>query len=157
MENNVTPFATRYKHLLISKTNLYMTGVVLLLIFAGGYFAYMTPQRALLLFFVYCGFMIIYQALNAKFLYEDKYQIFEQEGQTALGNPIIHMPQIGRILHYLLIGVIFSVALGATDADPNAAFRGFSTMGLLYAAAYGMFNEMSLKRKKKQDDENDKG
>lgn len=100
--------------------------------------------------------MITYQALNAKFLYEDKYQIYDQQGQTALGNPIVHMPQIGRIAHYLLIGLIFSVALGAPEADPSAAFRGFSTMGLLYAAAYGLFNEMNLKRQKKQDDENNK-
>lgn len=100
--------------------------------------------------------MPIYQAINAKFLPEDKYQIIEEGGQSALGNPISQMPQMGRILHYLLIGLIFSVALGAAGADPTAAFRGFSSTGLLYAAAYGLFNEMTLRRKKKQDDDNEK-
>lgn len=133
-----------------------ITALVLALMLAGNLLNYMTEGRAFFLFLIYCVFMIIYQALNAQFLPEDKYQIFDQEGQTALGNPIPHLPQLGRILHYLLIGGMFSVALGAPDADPTATFRGFSTMGLIYAAAYGLFNEMTLKRQKKQNDKNDK-
>lgn len=152
----MTPFIERYKKLFFSKANLIITAVVLALVMAGILFNIMPETRAYFLFATYCGFMIIYQALNAKFLYEDKYQIFAEQGPTALGNPIVHMPQLGRVFHYLLIGLIFSLALGADGADPTAFFRGFSTMGLLYAAAYGLFNEMNIKRQKKQDDENKK-
>lgn len=156
MNASLTPFLERYKNLLFSKTNLVISLVVLALIFAGILFNVIGEGRATFLFAAYVGFMVIYQALNAQFLFEDKYQVFVHQGQTALGNPISHMPQLGRILHYLLIGGIFSVALGSSDADPTAAFRGFSSMGLLYAAAYGAFNEMNLKRQKKQDDKNNK-
>lgn len=152
----MTPFTTRFKKLSFNKTNLTVTAVVLALALAGSLFDFMTEARAIFLFIIYCIFMGIYQTLNAIFIPEDKYQIFEQQGQTALGNPIPHLPQLGRILHYLLIGGMFSVALGADGADPSATFRGFSTMGLLYAAAYGLFTEMNLKRQKKQNDENDK-
>lgn len=121
---------------------------------AGAFFEIMTQGRALFLFAVYALFMVIYQALNAHFLPEKKYMIFESEGLTALGNPITHLSQVGRLLHYLLIGGMFSVALGAADADPEAAFRGFSTMGLIYAAVYGIFNEMSIKRQKRNEENN---
>ncbi len=150
----MTPFSTRFKKLLFTKANVVISAVVLALMLAGVLFNVMSEPRAIFLFLIYLCFMPTYQAINAKFLFEDKYQIFEQEGQSAIGNPIVHMPQLGRILHYLLIGLIFSVALGASDGDPAAFFRGFSSMGLIYAAAYGLFNEMNIKRQKKQDDEN---
>lgn len=149
-----TAFTERYKNLLFSNTNYVITAVVLALVLAGSLFNVMTQSRAIFLFIIYVVFMIIYQAINAKFLYEDKYQLFADQGQTALGNPIVHMAQLGRIMHYLLIGLMFSVALGATDADPDAFFRGFSNMGLIYAAVYGLFNEMNLKRQKKRDEQN---
>lgn len=152
----MTPFIDRYKKLLISKANLVISAVVLALVFAGVLFNIMPEGRAYFLFATYALFMIVYQGINAMFLPEDKYQIFAEQGQTALGNPIVHMPQFGRVLHYLLIGLIFSVALGADGADPSAFFRGFSSVGLLYAAAYGAFNEFNIKRQKKQDDDNDK-
>lgn len=148
----MTPFITRYQKLLINKTNLIISAVVLALAIGGSLFNIMTEARAVFLVVIYGIFMIIYQALNAHFLPENKYQIFDQQGQTALGNPIPLLPQLGRICHYLLIGGMFSVALGAEGADPAAFFRGFSTMGLLYAAAYGAFNEVNLKRQKKRDD-----
>lgn len=150
-----TPFLTRYKTMLLTKGNLIISMLVFALMFGANLMNYMNQTRALFLCFIYCVFMIIYQAITAKFLPEDKYQIFEDEGQTALGNPIGLLPQFGRVLHYLLIGGMFSIALGATDANPDAFFRGFSNMGLIYAAVYGLFNEMSLKRQKKAQQEND--
>lgn len=147
----MTPFTERYKNLLINKTNLTISAVVLALALGGNLLNFFPEARAIFLFVVYCGFMVVYQALNAQFLPEDKYQVFVQQGQTALGNPIPQLAQLGRICHYLLIGGMFSVALGAEGADPAAFFRGFSSVGLLYAAAYGAFTEISLKRQKKQD------
>lgn len=152
----MTPFMNRYKNLLINKTNLVISAVVLALALAGSLLNYMTEARSFFLFAIYCVFMIIYQALNAQFLPEDKYQVFEQQGQTALGNPIPFLPQLGRVCHYLLIGGMFSVALGADRADPDAFFRGFSNIGLLYAAAYGAFTEINLKRQKKQNGDDKK-
>ena len=154
----MTAFSIRYKKLLISKTSKNITAVVIALAIAGAFFEIMTPGRALFLFAIYVLFMVIYQALNAHYLPEKKYMIFDSEGLTALGNPITHLPHIGSLLHYLLIGGMFSVALGTPDADPDAAFRGFSTMGLIYAAVYGIFSEMSIKRRQKNqqdDDHND--
>ncbi|MBL1418979.1 MAG: hypothetical protein COC24_000560 [Alphaproteobacteria bacterium] len=152
----MTPFTDRYKNLLINKTNLTISAVVLALALAANLFDFMTEARAFFLFATYCVFMIIYQALNARFLPEDKYQIFVQQGQTVLGNPIPHLPQLGRVCHYLLIGGMFSVALGAEGADPTAFFRGFSSMGFLYAAAYGAFTEVNIKRQKKQNGDDKK-
>lgn len=152
----VTPFFDRYKNLLFNKTNLTISAVVLALALGGNLMNLFPESRAIFLFVIYCAFMVIYQALNAQFLPEDKYQVFVEQGQTALGNPIPQLPQLGRICHYLLIGAMFSIALGADGADPNEFFRGFSSMGLLYAAAYGAFTEISLKRQKKQDNKDKK-
>ncbi len=150
----MTSITTRYINLLINKTNLIVTGVVLALMLTGYFFGFMTAGRAVFLFVIYISFMIIYHGINARFISEESYQIFNTQGHSALGNPIPHCSQTGRIIHYLLIGGIFSIALGASDADPAAFFRGFSSLGLLYAGIYGLFNEMTIKRqaKAKQDD-----
>lgn len=131
--------------------------VVIALGILGAVFSIMTLERAMFLLAIYASFMVIYNLINAKFLSQDKFQILIDEGQTKFGNPIDHNSRFGRILHYMLFGLIASIAIGSDGADPAAYFRGFSQMGLLFAGAYGLFSEMQIRhRNKKANNQKDK-